>query len=166
MHAQQAQDVPLNQMEVVNASPAIAAWQGTDTQRGAPEEKADTTGVENGTWSSDDLLVLLDLPYDGASSTTDTLDTPFGASGYQRTSLEAETNYKHAQPSNIQEVANPGEMSTRVVHPLATTTGFIWGRHYHCRPRYDYTPGKWWTSGHGYDWCHLWRRSQSGSAGS
>jgi hypothetical protein len=25
MHAQQAQDVPLNQMEVVNASPAIAA---------------------------------------------------------------------------------------------------------------------------------------------
>jgi hypothetical protein len=30
MHAQQAQDVPLNQMEVVNASPAIAARQGTD----------------------------------------------------------------------------------------------------------------------------------------
>jgi hypothetical protein len=36
MHAQQAQDVPLNQMEVVNASLAIAAWQGMDTQVGAP----------------------------------------------------------------------------------------------------------------------------------
>jgi hypothetical protein len=53
MHAQQAQDVPLNQTEVVNASPAIAARQGTDTQIGAPKEGADTTGVENGTWSSD-----------------------------------------------------------------------------------------------------------------
>jgi hypothetical protein len=28
MHAQQAQDVPLNQMEVINTSPAIAALQG------------------------------------------------------------------------------------------------------------------------------------------
>jgi hypothetical protein len=53
MHAQQAQDVPLNQMEVVIASPAIVAWQGTDTQVGAPEEGAVTTGVENKTWSSD-----------------------------------------------------------------------------------------------------------------
>jgi hypothetical protein len=53
MHAQQAQDVPLNQMEVVNTSPAIVPWQGTNTQVGAPEEGADTTGVENGTWSSD-----------------------------------------------------------------------------------------------------------------
>ncbi len=68
-----------------------------------------------GTWSSDVLLVLLNLPYDGMPSTTVTLDIPFGASGYQRTSTEAETNYEHAQPSNIQEVANPGEMSTGVV---------------------------------------------------
>ncbi len=33
------------QMEVGNASPAIAAQQGTDTQVGAPKEGADTTGV-------------------------------------------------------------------------------------------------------------------------
>jgi hypothetical protein len=78
MHAQQAQDVPLNQMEVVNTFLAIAAWQGTDTQIGAPEEGADTTGVENGTWSSDVLLVLLDLPYDGTPSTMVTLRTPCG----------------------------------------------------------------------------------------
>ncbi len=125
MHAQQAQDVPLNQKEVVNTSPAIAAQQGTDTQVGAPEEGADTTGEENGTWSSDVLLVLLDLPYDGTPSTTVMLDTLFGASRYQRTSTEAETAYKHVQPSDIQGVANPGEMSTGVVHPLATATGSV-----------------------------------------
>ncbi len=32
-------------------------------------------------------------------------------------------DYKRAQPSNIQDVMNPGEMSTRVVHPLANATG-------------------------------------------
>jgi hypothetical protein len=85
MHAQQAQDVPLNQMQVVNASTAIAAQQGTDTQVGAPEEGADTTGMENGTWSSDVLLMLLDLLYDGTPSTTVRLDTLFGASRYQHT---------------------------------------------------------------------------------
>jgi hypothetical protein len=37
--------------------------------------------------------------------------------------MEAVTDYKLAEPSNIQEVANPGEMLTGVVHPLATTTG-------------------------------------------
>ncbi len=125
MHVQQAQDVPINQMEVVNASPAIVARQGTDMQVGALEERADTTGVENGTWSSDVSLVLLDLPYDSTPSTTVTLDTPFGASGYQRTSTEAEMDYKHPQPSKIQEVTNPGEMSTRVFHPLATATGSV-----------------------------------------
>ncbi len=125
MHAQQAQDVPLNQMEAVNASPAIAARQGTDMQIGASEEGADTTGVENGTWSSDVLLVSFDLPYEGTPSTTVTLDTPFGASGYQRTSTEAAMDYKLAKPSNIQKVAKPGEMSTGVVHPLATATGSV-----------------------------------------
>jgi hypothetical protein len=45
--------------------------------------------------------VLLNLPYDGMPSTTVTLDTPFGATRYQRTSTEAETDYKCAQPSNI-----------------------------------------------------------------
>jgi hypothetical protein len=125
MHAHQAQDVPLNQMEVVNASPAIAARQGTDMQIGAPKEGADTTGVENGTWLSDVSLELLNQPYDGTPTTMVMLDTPFGASGYQRISTEAETDYKPAQPSNIQEVVNPGEMSTGAVHPLATTTGSV-----------------------------------------
>jgi hypothetical protein len=115
MHAQQAQDVPLNQMEVVDASPAIAAQQGTDMQEEATKEGVDTTGLENETWLYDVTLMLLDLPYDGMPSMTVTLDTPFGASGYQRTSTEAETDYKHAQPSNIQDVANQGEMSTAVV---------------------------------------------------
>jgi hypothetical protein len=55
MHAQQAQDVSLNQMEVINTSLAIAAWQGTDTQLGAPKEGTDTTGVEDGIWSSDNF---------------------------------------------------------------------------------------------------------------
>ncbi len=126
MHAQQAQDVPLNQKEVVNASLAIAAWQGTNTQVGAPEEGVDTTGVENGTWSSDVLLVLLDLPYDSTPSTTVTLETPFGASGYQRTSTEEEMDYERAKPSNIQDVANPGEMSH--------SSNWKWGWRYHCQP--------------------------------
>ncbi len=51
--------------------------------------------------------------------------TPFLASGYQRTSTVAATDYKHAQPSNIQDVANSGEMSTGVVHPLANVTGSV-----------------------------------------
>ncbi len=121
MHAQQVQDAPLNQKEVVNAPPAIVARQGTNTQVGAPEEGADTTGVVNGTWSSDVLLVLLDLPYDSTLSTTVTLDTPFGASGYQHisTNTEAETDYERAQliykMSQIQERCQPG-LST-LLHP-------------------------------------------------
>jgi hypothetical protein len=49
IHTQQARNVPLNQIKVINNSPAIAPWQGTGTQAGAPEEGADTTGVENRT---------------------------------------------------------------------------------------------------------------------
>jgi hypothetical protein len=94
-------------------------------QVGAHKEGADTTGVENRTWSSDVLLVLLDLPYDGTPSTTVMVDTSFGASGYQRTSMEAEMDYKRAQPNNIQDVANPGEMSTGVVHPFSPATGSV-----------------------------------------
>jgi hypothetical protein len=56
MYAQQAQDVLLNQIKVINNSPAIVSQQGTNTQVGATEEGVDTTGVENGTWSSDVLL--------------------------------------------------------------------------------------------------------------
>jgi hypothetical protein len=119
MHAQQAQDVPLNKIKVGNSSPAITPRQGTDMQAGAPKEGADTTGVEYRTWASDVLLVLLDLPYESMPFTTVTLDTPFGATGYQCTSTEAETDYKHAQPSNVQNVAYPEEMLTGVVHPLS-----------------------------------------------
>jgi hypothetical protein len=93
---------------------------------GASEEGADTTGVENKTWASDVLLVLLDLPYDGMPSTMVTLRTPSNASRHQqRTSMEAATDYVLAQPSKIREVANPGVMATGVVHPLATMTGSV-----------------------------------------
>jgi hypothetical protein len=94
-------------------------------QMGASKEGADITGEENGTWSSDVSLVFLDLPYDSMPSTTVMLGTPPGASGYQRTSTEAAMAYELAQPSNIQEVANPGLMATRVVYPLATVTGSV-----------------------------------------
>ncbi len=69
--------------------------------------------------------MLIDLLYDSTPSTTVMLDTAFGAFGYQCTSTEAETDYKRAQPSNIQDVANPGEMSTGVVHPLSPMTGSV-----------------------------------------
>ncbi len=81
--------------------------------------------MENGTWSSYVLLEFLNLLYDITPSTTVTFETPFGASGYKHISTEAEMDYKRAQPSNIQEVANLGEMSTGAVHPLATVTGSV-----------------------------------------
>jgi hypothetical protein len=34
-------------------------------------------------------------------------------------------DYERAQPSNIQDIMNLGEMSTGVVHPLATATGSV-----------------------------------------
>ncbi len=116
--------------------------------------------MENGTWSSDVLLVLLDLPYNGTPSTTITLRTSFGTSGYQRTSTEAAMDYKLAQPSNIQDTANSGKMSTRVVHPLATATGSV-GDGQPIAPNgsggsativnHDMTipQKKWWTNGRG-----------------
>ncbi len=81
--------------------------------------------MKNGPWSSGVSLVLLNLPYDSTPSTMVTLDTPFGASGYQRTSTQSEMDYKLTQPSDIQEVANPGETSIGVVHPLATGIGSV-----------------------------------------
>ncbi len=82
MHAQQGQDVLLNQMEIINASPTIACQQVTNTQMGTTKKRADITGVGNGTWSSDVSLELLDLPYDGTPTTTVMSRTPMGASGY------------------------------------------------------------------------------------
>ncbi len=101
MHAQQGQDVLLNQREVIKASLTIAAQQGSNTQMGASEEGADITWVENGTWSSDVLLELLDLPFDSMPSTTVISRTLSGASGNQQgTSTEAKTDSVLAQPSN------------------------------------------------------------------
>jgi hypothetical protein len=67
MHAQQGQDVLLNQLEVVNASPTTACQQGTNTQMGTTKRGVDITRAGNGTWSSDMPLKLLDLPYDSAN---------------------------------------------------------------------------------------------------
>jgi hypothetical protein len=90
MHAQQGQDVLLNQREVVEASLTIAAQQGTDMQMGATKKGLDITGAENGTWSSDVSLDLLDLPYDGMPSTMVISRTPSSASrNWQCTSMEA-----------------------------------------------------------------------------
>jgi hypothetical protein len=69
MHAQQGREVLLSQGKVVKASPKIATQQGSDTQMGATKKGADCTWAVNGTWSSDVLLELLNLPFDGTLST-------------------------------------------------------------------------------------------------
>jgi hypothetical protein len=124
MHAQQGQDVLLNQRKVIKASPTIAAQQGSNTQMGATKEGVDITRVENGTWSSDVSLELLDLPFDVTLSTTVILRTLSGASGKQQgTSTQATTDFVLAQPSNIQEAMNLGVRSTGAVDPPASATG-------------------------------------------
>jgi hypothetical protein len=75
-------------IKVVKDSPTTVSWQGTNKQVEATKEGADTTGVENGTWSSDVLLMSLNLLYDGTPSTTVMLDTPFVATRYQCTSTK------------------------------------------------------------------------------
>ncbi len=102
MHAQQGQDVLLNQRDVVEASLTIAAQQGTNTKMGATKEGVDITGAKNGTWSSDVSLKLLDLLFDGMPSTTVISRTLSNASGnWQGTSTEATTDSVLAQFSNI-----------------------------------------------------------------
>jgi hypothetical protein len=65
MHAQQGWEMLLSQGKGVEASPAIVAHQGFNTKMGATKEGADNPGAVNGTQSSDVLLELLDLPFDG-----------------------------------------------------------------------------------------------------
>jgi hypothetical protein len=90
MHAQQGQEMLLSQEKGINASPAITAPQGSNTQMGATKEGADNTGAFNGTWSSDVLLKLLDLPFDSTLSTEVILRILPGASRNQQgTSTEA-----------------------------------------------------------------------------
>ncbi len=114
----------LNQREVVKASPTIVAQQGTDMQMGATKEEMDITGAENGTWSSDVLLELLNLLFDGTPSTIVISRTLSGASGNkQGTSTEATPDSVLAQPSNIQEAVNPGVRATGAVDPPASATG-------------------------------------------
>jgi hypothetical protein len=92
---------------------------------GATKKEADITGVENGTWSSDMLLKLLDLLSDGTPSTTVISKTTSTASrDWQGTrSMEAATDSVLAQPSNIQEVVYPGVRATGAVDPPASMTG-------------------------------------------
>jgi hypothetical protein len=93
-------------------------------QIGATKKGADITGAENTAWSSDMVLKLLNLPYDGTPSTTVISRTPSSASrNVQCTGTEAATNSVHAQPSNIQKVVNPGVRATRAVDPPAVATG-------------------------------------------
>ncbi len=49
MHAQQGWKMLINQGRGVEATLAIVAYQGSDTQMGAPKEGADNTGAVNGT---------------------------------------------------------------------------------------------------------------------
>ncbi len=87
---------------------------------------ADITRAENRTWSSDVLLELLDLPYDGTPSTMVISRTPSGASGnWQCTSTEAATDSILAQLSNIQEAVNPGVRATGAVDPPASAIGLV-----------------------------------------
>ncbi len=90
MHAHQGQEVLLNQRKVAKASPRIIAQQGTNMQMGATKKGADITGVENGSWSSDVSLELLELPFDKTPSTMVILST----------SMKATIDFVLAQPGN------------------------------------------------------------------
>ncbi len=81
----------------VEASPTIMAHQGSNTQMGATKEGADNTGVVNGTWSSDVLLELLDLLFDGTSSTEVIPRILSGASG----------NHQGASTGAMMDLPNP-----------------------------------------------------------
>ncbi len=93
---------------------------------GATEEGADITGAVNGTWSSDVLLELLDLLYDGNLSTEFVPMILSGASKNQQgASSGATTDTKLTQPSIICKVMNSGVMATGAVDPPAIATGSI-----------------------------------------
>jgi hypothetical protein len=123
MHAQQGWEVLFSQGKVVKASLTIAAQQPLDTQMGATEEGADITGVENGTWSSDVLLELLNLPFDGMLSTKVFPRILSSASGNQQgASTEAPMDTMLAQPSNICGAVNPEVRATGAPDSPASAT--------------------------------------------
>ncbi len=126
MHAQQGWEMLISQGRGVKASPAIVAHQGSDMQMGATKEKADNTGAVNGTWSSDVLLKLLDLPFDGTVSIEVVPRILSGASRNQQGAITgATTATMLTQLSNIREVVNSGEKATGAVDPPAIATGSI-----------------------------------------
>jgi hypothetical protein len=126
MHAQQGQEMLLGQGKGVEALPAIVAHQGSDTQMGAIEEGADNTGAVNWTWSSDVLLKLLNLPFDGTLSTEVVPGILSGASvNQQGASTRAWIDTVLTQTSNICEAVNSGVIATGIVDPPAIATGSI-----------------------------------------
>jgi hypothetical protein len=130
MHAQQGQEVLLSQGKVIKNSPTNAAQQGSNMQIGATEEGADITGEVNGTWSSDVLLELLDLLFDGTISTKVVPRILSDASRNQQgASTEAATNTVLAQPSNIPEAVNPGVREIGGIDPPASATGPVGDGH-------------------------------------
>jgi hypothetical protein len=73
-------------------------------QMRATKEGADKTGAVNGSWSSDMLLELLDLPNDNAVSTEVVLKILSGASGNQQGVITGATmDTVPTQPSSICE---------------------------------------------------------------
>jgi hypothetical protein len=126
MHAQQGQEILLSQKKGVEASPAIVAQQGFDTQLGATEEGADNIGGVNGTWSSDVLLELLNLPFGSMLSSEVIPNILPSASGNQLgASTGATTDTMLIQPSNICEAVNSGVTATGAIDPPASATGSI-----------------------------------------
>ncbi len=126
MHAQQSPEMLLSQGKGVKASLAIVAHQGFNTQMGATKEGADKTGAVNGTWSSDVLLKLLDLPFDGILSTEVVLSILSSASRNQQgASTGAMTDTMCTQLSYIREAVSSGEKKTGAIDPPAIATGSI-----------------------------------------
>ncbi len=123
MHAQQGQEMLLSQGKGAKASSTIVAQQGSDTQMGATKDKAVITGVVNGTWSSDVLLELLNLPFNGTLSNEVVPRILSSVSGNQQgASTEATTDTVLTQPSNIREAVNPGVTATGAVPSPASAT--------------------------------------------
>ncbi len=126
MHAQQGWEILISQGRGVEASLAIVAHQGSDMQMGVTKERADNTGAVNGTWSSDALLKLLDLPFDGTVSTEVVPRILSGASRNQQGAITgATTDTVLTQPSNTQEAVNSGEKASGAIDPPAITTRSI-----------------------------------------
>ncbi len=101
MHAQQGWEMLISQGRGVKASQAIMAHQGSDTLIGATKEGVDNTRAVNGTWSSDGLLKLLNLPFDGMVSTEVVPRILSSASGNQQGAITGATTGHNAYPTQF-----------------------------------------------------------------